>query len=469
MYRPVKFFPSQWRFRLAIALAGTLFLSCPVFGEEPEGKQVSSVREFAYGKSGEWLYQSLSKLHWPSTRPLGHDERLFPLAVDWCKQAKENTGGFPYLFPSSAVYSATPAPVTALFTCFAVKYHDHAGTLFDSYFQAVETSPYLHPKAKKLIHQQADLMRDRAIVFYSSFDGDRVQLVYYPGKIRFKGGVRRHLEKWLPGVREEEKSLAKSDYALIQDTTGLLALFNNVFDESDNFVWWNQDAKKRRYGGLGFEDRVFLPPQDEMATLAFYEGGRMEIGTYANLPHPEKIRTFIQNRFMVIEKGRPGKDEFPDAFCGFYDNIARSYLFRDKQGRVGYLWTLYTPPSVLVPLALEMGVEDMMLLDIHSPVAATVSDPKGPYHYSDFRDFMRRSFDLVPNFFRLYPLRSSIVWLSKALSSGIQNHYILEAFQNGDEGYFGLFLQGSPEALRMEMTQPPATKTLTLTLPTPEK
>jgi hypothetical protein len=82
---------------------------------------------------------------------------------------------------------------------------------------------------------------------------------------------------------------------------------------------------------------------------------------------------------------------------------------------------------------------------------------------------MRRSFDLVPNFFRLYPLRSGIVWLSKALKSGIQNHYILEAFQNGDEGYFGLFLKGSPEALRMEKTQTQSPQSHTPAFSSPRK
>jgi hypothetical protein len=89
-------------------------------------------------------------------------------------------------------------------------------------------------------------------------------------------------------------------------------------------------------------------------------------------------------------------------------------------------------------------------MDIHSPVAATLSNPEGPYQYADFRDYMRRSFDLVPNFFRLYPLRSSIVWLSRALQSGIQTHYVLEAFRNGFEDHFALFLKGSPEAERVE-------------------
>jgi hypothetical protein len=153
---------------------------------------------------------------------------------------------------------------------------------------------------------------------------------------------------------------------------------------------------------------------------------------------------------MVMENGEKGKDEFPDAFCGFYDNIARSYLFTDKRRRIGLIWALYTPPSVLVPLAKELGIDNLMLLDIHSPVATTFSNPEGPYYYSGFRDYMKRSFDLIPNFFRLYPLRSTIVWLSRALQSGIQTHYVLEAFKNGDEDYFALFLKGSPEAERVE-------------------
>ncbi len=429
-----------------------LTLATQVFSEEPAGKQVSAVREYAYGKSGEWLYESLSKLHWPKTRVLGPGERPFKLAVDWARQAKDNKEGFPFLYPSAVEFTAVSPPLTATLSCFAVKYHDRGGVLFDDYFRKVETTPFLKPKAKALIRQQADLMKERAMVFYSAFDENRVQLVYYPGKIRFKGGVRKHIVGWLPGVREDEKSLLKNDYALVQNSQGLLALFNGVFDVSDNFVWWNQDPEKRRYGGFQYDWRPFLPPQPELATLAFYEGGRMAMGTYANLQEKDKIRTFVQNRFMVIEKGNPGKDAFPDAFCGFYDNIARSYLFRDRQGRIGFLWTLYTPPSVLVPLALEMGIEDLMLLDIHSPVAATISDPVGPYQYSDFRDYMKRSFDLVPNFFRLYPLRSGLVWLSRALKSGIQTHYVLEAFQNGDEGYFGLFLNGSPEAKRVELS-----------------
>jgi hypothetical protein len=167
-----------------------------------------------------------------------------------------------------------------------------------------------------------------------------------------------------------------------------------------------------------------------------------------NLTEKGKIRTFVQNRFMVIENGKPGKDEYPNAFYSFYDDIARSYLFTDKHHRIGVIWTMYTPPSVLIPLAQEMGINNLMLLDIHAPVAASFVDPSGPYRYQSSKDYMKRSFDLIPNFFRLSPLQSSLTWLSGALNSRIQTHYPVEAFKNGDEDYFTFFLKGSPEVLR---------------------
>jgi hypothetical protein len=435
---------------LWIVLIWNVFLLPQVHADEPAGKQVSQLREYAYDKSGEWLYESLSRIHWPKTRALTREERPFQIPVDWKKQAAENKEGFPYLYPCAVDYSANTPPAIAVMTCYRIKYYSHAKKFFDDYLQRITTAKCLGPKSKGIIFQQAEMMRDKAMVFYASFDQAQVQCVYYPGIRQFKGGYRHQLGKWLPGITSDEKEFKKTDYALIQNSKGLLGIWNGTFDREDNFVWWNKDAVKRRYAGLQYDGRSLLPPQPEMATFALYEGGRTVLGTYQNLPNKGEITTFVQNRFMVMENGKPGKDEFPDAYCSFYDNIARSYLFTDKHHRIGVIWTLYTPPSVLVPLAQEMGIENMMLMDIHSPVAATFSDPEGPYEYDGFRDYMKRSFDLVPNFFRLYPLRSSIVWLSKALQSRIQNHYVLEAFRNGFEDHFALFLKGSPEAQRVE-------------------
>lgn len=435
---------------------GIWFIPIPTQAGDSAGKPVSSIREYAYGKSGEWLYESLSKIHWPKTRTLTREERPFQISVDWKKQAAENKEGFPFIYPSAVDYTANSPTASVIVTGYRIKYHSREKLLFDDYFKRIAACPFLNNKAKELMAQQSEMMRDKAMVFYTAFDLSQVQCVYYPGKIEFKGGDRRHMSKWLPAALEEEKRFKKTDFALVQDPQGLLAILNGTFDREDNFVWWNQDASRRRYAGFQFDGRVFLEPQPEMATFALYEGGGVTLGSYQNLPAKEKIRTLVQNRFMVMENGTKGKDEFPDAFCGFYDNIARSYLFTDKHHRLGFLWTLYTPPAVLFPLAKEMGIENLMLLDIHSPVAATLSNPEGPYRYSGFRDYMKRSFDLIPNFFRLYPLKSTIVWLSRAIQSGIQTHYILETFRNGDEDYFALFLKGSPEAERVEIKQAPS-------------
>ena len=191
---------------------------------------------------------------------------------------------------------------------------------------------------------------------------------------------------------------------------------------------------------------ALMTNQPEMATCAIYEDGHMALGTYWKLEDKRKIRTCVQNRFMVLENGKPGPDEFPNAFCSFYDDVARSYLFTDKHHRFGVIWTLYTPPCVLAAVCREMGIRNMMLLDIHSPIAASFSEPAGPYQYKSYKDYMNRSFDLVPDFFRLDAIRSSLTWISRAINSGIQTNYPAEAFRNGDAGYFAVFLKGSPEA-----------------------
>ncbi len=299
---------------LWIVLIWNIFLLPQVHADEPAGKQVSQLREYAYGKSGEWLYESLSRIHWPKTRALTLEERPFQIPVDWKKQAAENKEGFPFLYPSAVDYTANSPTASVIVTGYRIKYHSREKMLFDDYFKRIAACPFLNTKAKELMAQQADMMRDKAMVFYAAFDTSQVQCVYYPGKIEFKGGDRRHMGKWLPAASEDEKRFKRTDFALVQNTQGLLAILNGTFDREDNFVWWNQDASKRRYAGFQFDGRVFLEPQPEMATFALYEGGGVTLGTYQNLPAKEKIRTLVQNRFMVMENGEQGNDEFPDAY-----------------------------------------------------------------------------------------------------------------------------------------------------------
>ncbi len=412
-------------------------------------KKVSALRQYYYGKSGEWLYESLPQLTLPPTRPIPQAERPFILHVNWEKQDKANQAGFPFRYPCAVDFTNNTPTVTALYAGYQVKYHLGGQKLFDRYFEKTRVSPYLSPSWKKAIFSQSDLMRDRAMVFYLAFDQDQVRCVYYPGKIQFKGGDRFHIEHWLPAVTAEEKSGKKTDYALIQNSQGLLSILNGTFDRIDNLVSWTGDPKSFRYAGFTYDGRPLLPLQPEMATCALYADGHVALGAYSRLPDRDQIRTCVQNRFMVIEDGKPGPDEFPNAFCSVYDNIARSYLFTDGHHRVGVIWTLYTPPCVLVPLALEMGIQDMMLLDIHSPISVSLADTRGADQFSSYWDYSKRSYDLVPNFNKLSAFQSTLTWLSRALHSQIQVDYPQEAFRNGDEDYFAIYAKGSPEADRV--------------------
>jgi hypothetical protein len=440
--------------KIKLLLMAILLMGIPVLslGQSAVGKKASKARQIAYGKSGEWLYEGLKTLSFPKTRPIRKKERIFKLPVDWALQEEENKEELPVFDISAMDYSRYSKNATAYLMGFKTLYHADGIKLFDSYFDHVEKSQYVTKEQKKDIRENADLMRDRSMVFYLAFNRKEVQLVYYPGKIQFKGGDRTQMTEWLPDTPEEIKDGSRTDYALIKNTRGLLAIFEGCFDKIDNFVHWEKEETKIRYGGFGYDFTPLMASQPEMATFAIYRNSHTAIGTYRNLPYQNKIHSFVQNRFMVIENGKPAKDADPNAFFAFHDNIARAYLFTDKYGRIGYLWTLYTPPQVLAPLALQMGIRNMMLLDIHAPISCSIADPKGPLLFSSFRDYMNRSFDLVPNFFKMSGMKASAAWLSKALDSRIQTQYALEAFQQGTEDYFAVFLRGTPEAERMRKT-----------------
>jgi hypothetical protein len=435
--------------KILICVFVLVSLTRNLYAEDDKASNISAVRQFAYEKSGDWLYEALQKIRLPQTRTLSEKQRPFQMTVDWKKQAAENTEKFPLFDVSALDYTDHARTVTAYITGFQTKYYDKGARLFDSYFANSAKSNYLTEKQKKLILKNESLMRDRSMVFYLSYDLKDVQFIYYPGKIRFKGGARSNMTEWLPGTPAEIKNGARTDYALIQDSTGLIGLLNGTFDKIDNFVKWNEKGPMR-YGGFGYDFNILMEPQPEMATFAMYENGKLAIRTYQNLKNKIYIRTFIQNRFMVIENGKLANDSNPNAFCSYQDNIARSYLFMDKKGKIGYLWTMYTPASVLASIALDMGVQNMMLLDIHAPVSCSIADPAEPLQYDSYRTYMARSFDLVPNFFRLSPLKASLTWISKALDSRIQTHYSMEAFKGGTEAYFAIFLKDSPESKRVQ-------------------
>lgn len=420
-------------------------LPSQALAQGPTQKEVPVIRQFAYGRSGEWLYKGLRNLRLPKARSVGPSEFPFDLAVDWKGQFESNGKAFPFLGLWRTDYSDGEGKASALFAAFRSKYHEDGPVLFDAYFKWVLGSKRFTDAQKREIRRNDFTMRERSLIFGLSYEVSKVQWAYYPGKIMFMGGDREHMGTWLPNVHWRVRQGIRTSHALIQDPRGLLALMNGTFDKSDNFVKWDPKGPMR-YGGFRHEFITMMRPQASMATFALYGDGHVELGTYRDLPSKESIRTFVQNRFMVLENGKLAKDSDPDAFFSFHDNIARSYLFTDGSGHIGYLWSLYTPVQVLAPIALKMGIRDLMLLDIHSPLSCSVADPAGPLKFSGWKDYMERSFDLVPNFFRLSTLQASLAWISEALDSRIQTHYPQEAFKLGTEDYFAVFLRNAPEA-----------------------
>lgn len=401
----------------------------------------SALRQWAYGKSGDWLYQGLPRLEYPPARLLAPGEQPFHLPLAWIRQAAENKGRLPLFEPCALDYRSASVTVTAYLASFRTQYHPDAEGWFDAFFKEVRVSPRFSRRWKREFAKNEARMRERSMISYLAFEPGKVRLAYYPGAIQFKGGFRKRLEHWLPATPPGIRRGNDKSYALIKDSRGLLAILNGTFDRSDNYTKCHSDPSLDRFGGFGFRGKAYLPPQNAMATCAIYRDGRVRLGTYAALPRKKEIGAFVQNRFMVVENGKPGKDADPDAFFNYYADIARSYLFLDREGRLGFIWTLDTPPNVLVPIALEMGVKDMMLLDIHSPIYASVADPAGPLTFTDGRDYTRRSFDLVPSFARLSSLGACLTWISTAVQSRIQTDYPDEAFRVGNEDYFAVFIK----------------------------
>jgi hypothetical protein len=436
--------PSFARFLLSVMILFTAGWGIP----QEVGKTPSTLREYAYGKSGEWLYEGLAQARLPSSRPATLGEKPFDLPVDWDLQKKEKLPGFPLTELCVVEFKSGKKKASALWAGFGLKWCQDGQRLFDGFYRGVAESPRFSSRQKEVFKEKENEMRERAMVFYLAFSAKEARVVYYPGRISFRGGERDHQKGWIAGTPKEIQEGRRSDHALIQDSHGLLALFNGTFDRSDNFVAWRPQPESIRYGGFGFDGKTYEAPQPSMATFALYRDGTFRLGTYRHLPKKSDIRVFVQNRFMVLERGSLGKDARPDAFKAFHDDIARAYLFVDGKGRFGYLWTLYVPPEVLAPLALKMGIRDLMLLDIHAPISCSIADPVGPLVFSSWDDYQRRSFDLVPNFFRLSPMKRVTTWVAQALESRIQTPYAQEAFRYGCEDYFAVFLAGSPETVR---------------------
>jgi hypothetical protein len=400
------------------------------------------LRERAYAAAGTGFRHCLKGVRYPSSGKF-FGMKPYELGLDWNRQAAENKDKMPYSDLAALNYGNGTA---AIYTVFNMKYLPRAAGWFDYYFSRISTLKYLkRPEIRKILDNECEI-RNNSIVSFLAFYEDKARFVYYPGDRLFHGGDSKN-QPWLPRAPRDIRQGRRTDYKLIQNAEGLLAILNGTFMRHDNFSLYT--AKGCRYGGFGFDFRVMMEPEPGMATAAIYEDGAIRLGSYRNLPDKRGIRMFVQNKYMVLENGEYGRDASPPHFARYADMIARTYLFKHPDGLVGYMWTMNLPPQVAAKLAKDMRITDMMILDIHSTISCQVATPGRPLVFHSYKDFKAGSFNFVPVFEDEPGITQSIMAVSRVLEKRIQPDYRREAFEWGEEGYFAVFLDGSPETARI--------------------
>jgi len=427
---------------LALVLGARAFGAAEPNPEEAVAGSPGWLRDKAYAAAGEGFIRCLKGARFPSSGPLGGPEP-FLLDIDWKRQADENLDAFPYCGWSALDYGSG---TVGAYTIFNLKYLAGTTEWFDYYFSKIPTMKYLKdPERRKIMDNESEI-RNKSLVFFLAFRSERVRFVFYPGDRLFHGGLSTR-NPWLSSAPDAIREGRRTDHKLIQSGNGLVAIMNGTFLREDNFsLFTNNEC---RFGGFGFDFRPMEEPEPGMGTVAIYGDGALRLGSWRNLPDRDNIRIFVQNKYMVLEDGRYGRDASPPHFTRFDDMIARSYLFRHSDGWTGYMWTMNTPPQVAARLARDMRVRDMIILDIHSTIGCQVSVPGAPPACTSHEDFRSRSFNFVPLFDDATPLMRSAMAVARAIRKRIQPDYRLQAFRYGEESYFAVFLEGSPEAARI--------------------
>ncbi len=404
---------------------------------EPEGSAVKGkisipeeiVRDAAYASFGASMYHAMKGRVFPvSSKVKGKGP--FYIEVDWEKMRGNNIDSFPYTPLSYIDYGETKA----LLTVFNVSFMDGIDGDFNRYFNAVKDTPFLPKNERDKIMKYEPGIRAKSIFYLVAFPLKDVRLAYYPGENYYRGGTSPKLGKWAEGVSETVKNGADTSHCRVQDPAGLLAVFNGTF--------YRLDSGK---AGCGFNHNVMFAPADGMATVAIYDDGSMKMGAYENLPEKEKISTFTQNRYAILENGKPAAGYYPKKFIKYTDNIIRSYLFMKGGEYAGYIWTTYMPQEIAAKTALNMGITDMMLLDIHSVINCAVAKSGEKLTYAAGDEFRKKSFTFVPTFKNIRRFYLALK-ASELVGRPIQDDAVYCLFDRSPNDIFAFFLKKPPEA-----------------------
>lgn len=422
-------------------MAGGLVMAAMFINSMQGGNNgiMQMVKDKAYSAFGARMYHSLRGKKYPVSAGIADDP--FYISVDWDRMEAENTEKFPYTRTSSINYNG----VTAVVQVFNAAYVDAIDPVYDVYFEKGNLKGLSKKQLRKIYAGERET-RKRSMVHILAFPSEDAQLVYYPGKNFYRGGTQPRLGKWDKNAPKDVKSGRVDAHERLQDTSGLLALFNGVFYREDDPT-----------AGQAFGYDVRFKPGEDKATAAIYNDGTFVIKKYSDLKDKEYIHSMIQCRDMILQNGKPMEDAKPDRFHTYGDNVVRSYIFKKGKRYFGYMWTTYMPQEVAARIAMRMGITDMMLLDIHSVINCAVAKPGKEGGKKDMDLFRKNSFNFVPSFSETQAYYGALK-ASEALGRPIQEDLVYAAFKGSANDFFAVFAKDSPEAKRMVMKKPVSAK-----------
>ncbi len=238
---------------------------------------------------------------------------------------------------------------------------------------------------------------ERAKVHIVSFPSDSFQFTYRPGSTLLQQSSDGEQVGFLTAdnrVTNPAIGIIDSSHTSLNSTSeeDIIGIFNGTFHQEDtSFVI----GGVREYAGLVVDGTEVIPPSSEMATFAVYRDGEVRLGTYRNLPDKENIVTLRQNNFMVMEDGdlNPTMTDPEEwAWNRYGDDILGSYLATNEEGQMAYIWSTYAPPWAVAETLKAAGFTNVMLLDIHPVVSASVA--QAGYGHGD--GVINGHYDVVP-------------------------------------------------------------------------
>ncbi|MBY0315225.1 MAG: hypothetical protein K2Q26_06885 [Bdellovibrionales bacterium] len=201
------------------------------------------------------------------------------------------------------------------------------------------------------------------------FPMDKFKVKFHPGTYLLKHTRGARDGAPIRGTRGGIPWRLEYDRVDPTDYSKLVGVFKGTFDNKDCI-------RGQCLPGLIVDGKTIDAPFPNLATIAMNSDGQILMGRYGNIGNTS-MNWLRQNEYPVIENGQIVEDgAFPTGWNRFGDVIMRTYMVTSQDGKYfGYVWTMFSHPSFVAKLLHQMGIQNMMVIDIHPAVGAGVAQP----------------------------------------------------------------------------------------------